>query len=136
MHADTFDKILEYRIKRMRNVLASKAEEYASDGDRLHNFKAAAAMSGPEATPETASWGMNAKHLVSVLDMVLATRDGGEPTVPHLQEKIGDAINYLVLLEAMFVERIGVMSVAVAQGYPALAGDSKWTMGDEDVTQI
>jgi len=95
-----FDEILKNRIGAMETVLANKAAEYSGDGDRLHNFKIAARMDGT--TPEQAWKGMFLKHLVSIWDMI------GQPGMenPHLiDEKIGDAINYLVLLEAMLIER-------------------------------
>ncbi len=49
-------------------------------------------------TPEKALWGMATKHLVSISDMVSQGRDYSEDV---WDEKIGDAINYLILLRAM-----------------------------------
>jgi hypothetical protein len=48
---------------------------------------------------------MWAKHIVSILDIVDEFPDK-RPSIAILSEKIGDAINYLVLLEAMIVEDI------------------------------
>lgn len=84
----------------MKSVLAIKADEYASSADRLHNFKTAAKML--DTTPEVALVGMAIKHAVSVQDMVIQP----EIITPELiDEKIGDCINYLVLLEALMLER-------------------------------
>lgn len=105
MKAQEFDKVLEDRITSMRGTLAGKAEEYASDNDRLHNFKVAARMESKPQTPEQALWGMLKKHLVSVVDIVDMTATGNCPSEWLRNEKIGDAINYLVLLEALLVER-------------------------------
>jgi hypothetical protein len=71
----------------------------------MHNFNRAAAMLG--CCPERALVGMLSKHLVSVLDLVDAIEQRGElPTVKLLEEKCGDSINYLILLEALVKERV------------------------------
>jgi len=103
MKNETFQKILEERIRKMRFTLAAKADEYASDADRLHNFRRAAAVLGCSSV--RALLGMWSKHLVSVLDIVDAVEN--EKSVPEgmIDEKIGDAVNYLVLLEALLRER-------------------------------
>lgn len=99
MTNEQFDWILNQRMEKMGKVLGSKAKEYAGDDDRLHNFKRAAAMQG--CTPEQALWGMMVKHIISVQDMV----QSGEPQdAAMVDEKIGDLINYAVLLEALWKE--------------------------------
>jgi hypothetical protein len=104
MKNQVFTDILEARITNMRRVLAAKADEYAFGGDRLHNFKAAARIQ--EIAPEEALLGMLAKHLVSVLDMVAAAAHEIYPDTSMIDEKIGDCINYLVLLEALLREHV------------------------------
>ena len=101
-----FEKLLEERINMTRKVLASKNAEYASDDDKLHNFKRAAAMLN--CTPERALVGMKAKHDVSILDIVDKLSKGELPSKEVLEEKIGDSINYLILLEALIKERMRV----------------------------
>lgn len=99
MTNEAFLALLESRIDAMRGTLASKAKEYATGADRLHNFKAAALLT--RRTPAQSLLGMLAKHLVSVVDLVEA------PTPPNaalIDEKLGDAINYMVLLEALLKE--------------------------------
>ncbi len=76
-----------------------KAKEYASDEDRLHNFKVAAAFNSQ--TPEQACWGFLTKHLVSLADMVAS---GKEYNFGAWDEKIGDALNYLFLLDAIIFD--------------------------------
>lgn len=119
MQAADFDKIVDERKKRISAVLQRKAEEYAIDGDRLHNFKAASQITGGGKTPEQALWGMAAKHLVSVGDMVDATGKQIYPTMARVDEKIGDLINYLILLEGLFSERAAVRPVRARQNRPA-----------------
>lgn len=107
MKSQDFDLIVERRIKLAQEVLLKKRAEYAPDGkDRLHNFKRAASMLNT--TPEKALVGMLTKHLVSLLDIVDDIPK--TPSIALLEEKIGDSVNYLILLEAMIKERLG--------GYP------------------
>lgn len=94
-----FEEILQDRLDSIREILGNKAKEYATDGDRLHNFKVAAGIDGE--TQAEALWGMSKKHLVCIIDMVQGRL---EPTPAMVDEKIGDMINYLILLEAVFKE--------------------------------
>lgn len=101
MNAQRFEEILAKRQSAIEATLAHKSKEYGL-GDRLHNFKVAAAMQGT--TPENALLGMLAKHLVSVVDLCQGRLTNTEQMA---NEKIGDAINYLILLEAVLDERRG-----------------------------
>ena len=66
MNTETFDNIINEQLQTCKDVLISKAKEYATV-DRLHNFKVAAAIQG--CTPIKALAGMMAKHTVSIYDM-------------------------------------------------------------------
>src|SRR5574343_971992 len=93
-----FDAYLEERLQMIRNTLSRKAKEYANGKDRMHNFNVAAALQG--CTPERALFGMMAKHLVSVADMVMELDDDTiqpKPEIDAWNEKIGGAVNYLCL---------------------------------------
>ena len=96
MNATEFETILSERITLIRDTLGSKAAEYASDRNRLHNFHRAADFQ--RITPAQVCWNFAMKHLVSIQDMVESDR-----TYPETvwAEKLGDAINYLILLEAI-----------------------------------
>jgi hypothetical protein len=100
MRVDEFNVIVESRIEKTRNLLIKKGVEYAGDGDRLYNFKRAAEIL--RTTPELALWGMFCKHLVSVIDMVEGRH---QVTDKMIDEKIGDMITYLHILEAYFKEK-------------------------------
>ncbi len=102
MTNEAFEALLESRIDAMRKTLAKKASEYASNADRLHNFKRGAEML--RTSPMKTCAGFMTKHLVSIFDL-LEMLDNGVPVgIPVIDEKIGDAINYLVLLEALLKE--------------------------------
>ena len=100
MNNTEFEKILDTRIKAIRETLAGKAKEYAS-ADRLYNFKRAAEID--QTTPENALKGMWLKHVVSVLDLISGKLELSEKTI---NEKLGDSINYLILLEAVLKEKL------------------------------
>lgn len=107
---ETFKKIVEERIISIRKTLSIKGEEYASEEDRLHNFKKAALITGCKA--EEALIGMQAKHIVSILDLIdiIANLNEEEEEIDvskeYIFEKIGDTINYFILLEALLYERL------------------------------
>lgn len=102
MNEKDFNIILERRLRLIREVLAAKADEYAKD-DRLHNFKRAAEIDQSK-TPAQVCAGFMLKHIVSVLDLVDDDAAGKLVRVKMRDEKIGDAINYLILLEALLSE--------------------------------
>jgi hypothetical protein len=98
----TFNELLDRRIDRTRKVLGSKSEEYSKDGDKLYNFNRAATLR--RKSPIEVCFDYGTKHLVSVIDMVEAAVAGALPDQGLVDEKIGDLINYLILLEAVFAE--------------------------------
>lgn len=101
MENEYFQKLVEARTVKIKNILGNKAKEYAQANDRLHNFKVAAHILNT--SPEQALFGMFAKHLVSIMDMLFLP-NRKVLTEEFIDEKIGDAINYLILLEALFKE--------------------------------
>jgi len=102
MNLEQFEKVVDGRLQRIVSILKRKADEYAR-GDRLSNFKRAAKILG--SSPERALLGMMAKDWVSVLDLIEDLDRGVLAPQWMWEEKIGDAINYLILLEAMGSER-------------------------------
>jgi hypothetical protein len=102
MNTEQFDKVVSNRLDAIKSTLISKAKEYAKgDEDRLHNFNRGAQITGQ--SREKVLQGFMLKHLVSVFDMI---DDPSKATEYMIDEKIGDAISYLVLLEASFKDRL------------------------------
>lgn len=99
MDTNQFNKVFEHQIRKSEECLIVKAREYASGDDRLHNFKVSAGFT--QTTPKEALWGFLTKHLVSLSDMVVSDEVYSQDT---WDEKITDAINYLILLRALEVE--------------------------------
>lgn len=102
MKAEDFNEIVEKRIDIIRETLTSKAEEYADDGERFHNFYVAARVM--DVTPEKALLGMWMKHLVSVFD-IIENIDNSLPNKELTNEKLGDSIVYNMLLEGLIEDR-------------------------------
>lgn len=100
MTNEEFNNLFEERVQMCREVLCKKADEYADgDKDRLHNFTSAAGMNNT--TRKDALWGMATKHFISLSDMCRAPK---EYPAAMWNEKIGDALNYLFLLNAVITE--------------------------------
>ena len=103
MKLNTFKHLSRHRFKVCFNLMCgTKNKEYSRNNDKLHNFKCAGRLL--DTTPEFALLGMFSKHMVSIIDIVDDIPD--LPDYSLLEEKITDAINYLVLLEALVKERI------------------------------
>jgi hypothetical protein len=101
MNTQEFNAMFEQTVDRCRSVLCHKADEYAEDDDRLHNFNIASILQGN--TPIESLGGMMVKHTVSVYDLIRRTGRGAEISEAMWNEKIIDHINYLILLRAAVV---------------------------------
>lgn len=91
-----FDEVLVYRLDKTKETLSAKAEQYQRNGNRYWNFDKAADFMG--ITPEQALWGFVMKHITALGDFVDM---GGETSMEQWEEKIGDIICYLILLEGI-----------------------------------
>lgn len=94
-----FEKVVNEQFEMCKRVLFKKAEEYATGKDRFHNFRLAAGLQG--CSEKQALYGMMAKHLVSIFDMC---KSGDRYPMELWNEKIGDSINYLLLLKGLVEE--------------------------------
>jgi len=104
-NVEQFNEVLQQRLDKIQQILFVKGREYASNTSRYHNFEVAARFT--DTSKEKALVGMMLKHWVSVLDLVeIATLSPERLSIEQVDEKIGDSINYLILLEGMLVGRI------------------------------
>ena len=81
-------------------TLVNKAKEYALSGDRLYNFKCN--YDWQDETPYARLTGYMEKHLVSCADLITGKL---KATPEMVAEKMGDCLNYSVLLYAVIKER-------------------------------
>ena len=102
MDIKTFNCIVETMMQKSKNTLINKANEYATE-DRLHNFRVAAVFQ--QCTMEQALFGFLTKHLVSISDMC---KSGQKYPDEVWDEKIGDSINYLLLLRAVVADKMQI----------------------------
>lgn len=105
-----FDQVLKERLRKIEKILGEKAKEYAKNNDRYHNFNVAARIRNT--SPEEALSGMMMKHIVCVMDLI---EDPKSATFELIDEKIGDNINYLILLEGMMKSRWGVFKAITVE---------------------
>ncbi|MCK5615140.1 hypothetical protein KAR91_75450 [Candidatus Pacearchaeota archaeon] len=100
-----FEKLVKDRCESIKKVLTVKAKEYATNKDRFHNFNVAAIKRNT--TPENALMGIKVKHTVSIDDLVEWAEFNPEKLNDNIiDEKIGDEINYLILLEGLLKKRV------------------------------
>jgi len=107
MTKEEFYLIVEDKINMIRKLAEERGNAYATADDRLHNFKRAGQIKGE--SPERALWGMVVKQLTAVLDNIdridkdieldYKIKDG---------EYINDILTYMILLQALFWERMGI----------------------------
>lgn len=102
MTQEKFNSFAKNFVKQTTSVLYAKGKSYAlNKNDRLEHFKSAAKYLNT--TPQEACLAQATKHFISIRDMVCAN-NGVAFSSEQWDEKIGDAINYLVLLRAIVVE--------------------------------
>jgi hypothetical protein len=110
MIAEVFENIVLERQAKTRAKLLEKSKEYADDQERLYNFKRAARMANgleglSSAGAAESLRGMLIKHWVSIEQIVAIYEAMGTVDERLLDEKLGDAVAYLHLLEAIIKER-------------------------------
>ena len=102
---DFKEKIVERRIKLIQEVLESKGNDYAENSDQFRSFNLGSKFSLHE-TPDAVAWEFLVKHLQSVHQMVDDYEKKRKvPTEEYIDEKIGDCINYLILLEGLLKDK-------------------------------
>ena len=103
MDINEFLPVLNTRLQKTRDTLDGKADEYSRGGDRLSNFKQIAHLLS--CTPERALIGLISKHIVALVDFINDLDDGTVQPYERWDEKMGDIVAYMVLLDALIIER-------------------------------
>jgi hypothetical protein len=98
--------VVQRRVQLIKDVLQSKNEEYAGQDDVFKAFTESLPLSFHD-TKQAVAWEFMVKHLQSIkLIIEERAKTGKIPDEKLLEEKIGDAINYLILIEGMFKEEM------------------------------
>jgi hypothetical protein len=110
MNRTEFNKVVEAVFDRTRIVLVKKGDEYSSVTDVFHNFNNSTGISLHD-TNTAVAWEFLVKHLQSIKDII--TKIETTALLPEkiysehlIDEKFGDAINYLILIEGMLKEKL------------------------------
>ena len=98
-----FQSLLEKRFDKTRETYSKKMNEYATDLDVFQSFKKGVGFSFHD-TPEGVAWEYACKHFESIKN-IISKCPHEVPKDDLLEEKIGDAINYLIILEGLIKER-------------------------------
>ena len=100
MKQNEFQKIVEEQMNRCKDMLMKKGTEYDYEtADRLGSFKRGAVIL--KISPKQVLTGYLNKHIISIYDMCTGNK---MYSVEQWNEKITDAINYLLLLRALVEE--------------------------------
>ena len=95
-----FEKVIEKLLDKTKQTLFNKSKEYAdTETDVLKAFKHASALVNQNLAKTLG--GMLSKHIVSIYKMM---DDPTNYSDDVWDEKIGDSINYLILLKACIKE--------------------------------
>lgn len=103
MKRKDFNQVIERAIARSKEVMYHKNDEYANSDESFKNFKEGVGISLHN-EPEQYLWELMVKHLQSIKDIV-SNIGSVVPEGRLVDEKFGDAHNYLYLLEGMIAER-------------------------------
>lgn len=107
--------VVQRRVQLIQDVLQNKNEEYAGQDDVFKAFTEALPLSFHD-TKQAVAWEFMVKHLQSIKIIIEERAKKGKlPDEKLLEEKIGDAINYLILIEGMFKEDMAPQKVEMAR---------------------
>lgn len=126
MNNETFSTIVERRLQSLKDLLIKKGAEYASDKDRLHNFKKGSRMKAKH--PLQVLDGMLLKHIISYDDMLEDIEAGKTIDYAYINEKLGDILAYFLLAEAVIIDTAVVTSLP---GYIEDAQSKEYLNGKE-----
>lgn len=129
MNQDKFNELTEKLLTACKDALGMKAGEYAREGDRLHNFYAAARKRNKH--PLDSLLSMQVKHRVSIDDICDDIINHKKfPTDEMMFEKFKDDINYNLLAFALIHElREKARKDVFSAGVPEFGDDAEQMEG-------
>lgn len=104
MNAKHFEELCRELLDKSAGTLFNKSKEYASDEDRLANFRQPTTMMNMSQAEVCLMYQM--KHIASVSKIARETSQGILPSKELLQEKCQDMLNYTLLFYANVMDMI------------------------------
>lgn len=104
MTEETFEKIVDDTLNKIRETLVIKGKEYRRNNNPFHNFDIGAQRSG--LIREKVLDGFLLKHEISIADITNDLEKNILPSKAIVDEKFGDNIIYLILKKASILDRI------------------------------
>jgi hypothetical protein len=104
MNREEFDQFVEQTTEQIKSSLITKGKEYDRNDNPFHNFDKGEQKSGRIRERVIESYSL--KHEVSIDDMISDIENGKLPDYMTVEEKFGDAINYLILKKASIYDKI------------------------------
>lgn len=99
-----FEKLCKELLDKAEVTLFARSHEYASDTDRLANFRQPTSMLG--ISPAEVCLMYQMKHIASVAKIAKESSQGILPSKELLQEKCQDVLNYTLIFYAIMNEMI------------------------------
>lgn len=104
MNRDFFKRVLQDTIQETEHTLGIKAMEYVRNDNIMHNFDIGSRMTGEIREKVIHSFAL--KHHISISDIRNDIESGNLPSKELINEKFGDAINYLILEKASILHKL------------------------------
>lgn len=103
---DFMELVVNPRLTYCKKLLSeSKDKEYTKNNDKFYNFKEAARLRNKSKWEAIDMMWM--KHVVSMFDILDDIQQREKyPSAYAIQEKFGDMINYILLVEGMITEEL------------------------------
>lgn len=104
MDNKTFEQICKKLLDKSQDTLFKKSAEYASNVDKLANFRQPTSMM--HCSPAEVCLMYQMKHISSISKIAKESSQGILPTQELLEEKCQDMLNYTLLFYAIMTEMI------------------------------
>ena len=120
MKADKFEQLCRELLEKSEDTLFRKSKEYASDEDRLANFRQPTSMMGMSTAEVCLMYQM--KHIASIAKIAKETSQGVLPSKELLQEKCQDMLNYTLIFYTTVMEMIEAQELQGPEAKSSLPG--------------
>lgn len=114
MRPEIFQALVRWRLDKLTDILVTKGAEYATNGDRLHNFNSSARIDN--VSKAQALHGFMLKHYTNYRDMLDKFNRDEEIPVYQIRERFGDLLAYFLIQEVIFMEKYDAAGIAIESG--------------------